>query len=43
MELEITNATSNVETVITGIAYAAMSIVIVFMIWRNIGNAGNKV
>lgn len=43
MEDAIETAIAGVGTTITGIGTAAMAIVVVFLIWRNVRKAGNKV
>lgn len=43
MEDAIETAITGVGTTITGIGTAAMAIVVVFLIWRNVRKAGNKV
>jgi len=43
MEAAITTAITDVGATITSIGTAAMAIVVVFLIWRNVRKAGNKV
>lgn len=43
MDSAITTAITAQATTITAIGTAAMAIVVVFLIWRNVRKAGNKV
>jgi len=43
MESAITSAITDVGATITAVGTAAMAVVVVFLIWRNVRKAGNKV